>query len=47
LETEFKTTPPIPTALIALSMFYIDDFDSRTAIAKHPITDRSIEVNKI
>ncbi|CAF3461054.1 unnamed protein product [Rotaria sp. Silwood1] len=43
--TEFQTVPPIPTASIAFAIFYIDDFDKRTAIATHPITNRKIEIN--
>jgi hypothetical protein len=42
--TEFQTVPPIPTALIAFSMFYSADFSSRTVIVTHPTTNRDIRV---
>ncbi|CAF2968141.1 unnamed protein product [Rotaria sp. Silwood2] len=43
--TEFQTVPPIPTALMAFAIFYIDDFDKKTAVATHPITNENIEIN--
>ena len=44
IRTEFQTTPEIPTALIAFSVFYIDDFDKKTVATTIPITNRNLDV---